>query len=150
MKAILGALLLTVVVGCGRADEPARVSDGDALAILESTPWLDRVPEAETDVLHTYVYARGEGVYVTGNAHKGSYETFRYFVEDDRLRLRFTDEGKSYDARFRIERVRHRIFEWKLTFDRSPRGPDVYYGFDHGRGRGALPAWVARLAGGVR
>jgi hypothetical protein len=119
-----------LAASCGRDD--ARVADGDALAILESTPWLDRLPEREADVFHTYVFARGEGVFVAGNAYKGSYEVFRYVAEGDRLRLRFTDEGRTYDARFRIERAHHPVFDWKLTLEAAPRGPEVCYGVQHG------------------
>lgn len=148
MRIILGAFFLAaVMVGCGRDADPPSVSDSDAAEILESTPWIDRLPESEADVLHTYIYARREGVYVTGNAHKGSYETFRYFVEDDRLQMRFTEERTKYDTRFRIEPFRHRVFAWKLTLDSPPRGPAVYYGFDDGRGRDVLPAWTVALIG---
>jgi len=143
---VVATFLAAAVAGCGRGDEPA-VRAGDAPAILESTPWLDKVPERETDVIHVYAFGRGEGVYVSGNAYKGTYEAFRFFAEDDRLRLRFLDENKSYDARFKIESVKHRIFDWKLTLDDPPRGPKVYYGFDHDHGDRVreLPPRVLRL-----
>ena len=130
MREALIVIACVALAACGR-DEEARVADRDALAVLESTPWLDRLPEREADVFHTYVFARGEGVFVAGNAYKGSYEVFRYFAEDDRLRLRFTEEGRSYDARFSIERAQHPVFDWKLTLEGAPRGPEVYFGFQH-------------------
>jgi hypothetical protein len=142
MRGTLIAAACVVLAGCGR--DHARVADRDALAVLESTPWLDRLPEQEADVLHTYVFAHGQGVFVSGNAYKGSYEAFRYVAEDDRLRLRFIEEGRSYDARYRIEKVRHAVFDWKLTLDGAPRGPAVYFGFRHQREVDAAAPQVAR------
>jgi hypothetical protein len=143
MRGTLLAITCVVLAACGR-DEEARVADGDAVAVLESTPWLDRLPERESDVFHTYVFARGQGVFVSGNAYQGSYEAFRYLAEDDRLRLRFIAEGRSYDARFRIERVRHAVFDWKLTLEDAPRGPAVYFGFQHEHEIDAAAPQVAR------
>jgi hypothetical protein len=149
------ALLLAVVAaagaaGCGRDSSPRPdvvVAHKDAAKILQETPWLDRAPEREQDVVKAWVFPRGEGVYFEGNAFKGSYELFSYFIEEDELRIRFLDDGKSHKVKYTIEKVDHRIFDYKLTFDQSPRGPKVYYGFDH---QHALPpaarAVIARIA----
>lgn len=105
----------------------------DPAKTLESTPWLDHAPHDETDVVHAWIFPRAEGVYFVGNAYKGAFELFTYFVEDDELRVRFLDENKTYKTRFRIERVDHGVFDYKLTLEGSPRGPKVYYGFAQGR-----------------
>ena len=141
------ALLFAVVAaagaaGCGRDSGRAAdvvIDHKDAAKILQETPWLDRAPEREQDLVKAWVFPRGEGVYFEGNAYKASYELFSYFIEEDELRVRFLDDGKSHKMKYTIERVDHRIFDYKLTFDESPRGPKVYYGFEHDH---ALPAAV--------
>lgn len=146
MRKLVLVMLASLAVGvgaCGRDDarRAVAVSDaGEAAAILESTPWLDRAPESERDVIHAWVFPRGEGLYLVGNAYKATYELFQYFVEDDELRIRFLDDGKTHKLRFTIERVQHHpVFDYRLTLHGSPRGPKVYYGFDSHRGD-ALPA----------
>lgn len=129
---VLAMLVATAAAGCGRDDAaPAAtpVPARDAVKILESTPWLDKAPESETDTIHVYAFARGEGVYFVGNQYKGSYEAFRWFAEDDRLKLRFLDENKTYKTSFAIQEIDDRLFDYKLTLSGSPRGPKVYYGF---------------------
>lgn len=148
-KLVLVMALLTVgIASCGRDDAPRAVAVGDAreaAEILERTPWLDRAPESERDVIHAWVFPRGEGLYFVGNAFKASYEVFQYFVEDDELRIRFLDDGKTHKVRFSIERVQHHpVFDFRLTLHGSPRGPKVYYGFDQHRGS-ALPAPVRAM-----
>lgn len=141
---LLAVLAVVTLGACGR-DEGRRgvpVSHGDAAAILESTPWLDRAPEHESDIVHVWIFPRGEGLYFVGNAYKGSYETFRYFVEEDEIRMRFHDDGKSHTMHFRIERIEDRVFDYRLTFDHTPRGPKVYYGLDQHRD---LPAAARTL-----
>jgi hypothetical protein len=130
------ALALLFVVGCSSSH-----SKGNDEKVLESTAWLDRAPEKESDVIHAWIFPRGEGVYFTGNAYKGSYETFRYFVEDGRIKIRFLSDDTKHEMKFKIERIDDRVFDYKLTLDRSPRGPQVYYGFDNHKQR-ALPKIV--------
>src|SRR5687768_12250515 len=143
MRNLALAIALVLVVGCGGDDPPpAALHGNEAAKILEQTPWLDRAPQDESDVIHAYIFPRGEGVYFTGNAYKGSYEVFRYFIEDDELRLRFIEEGKSYSLRFRVERFQHEVFDYRLTLTDAPRGPKVYYGFDPHK---ALPKAAARV-----
>jgi len=134
------ALLVAVAAslgtaGCGRGDDGGagrEITDKkDAAKILESTPWLDRAPEAEADVIHAWVFPRGEGLYFVGNAYKGSYELFRYWIEEDEIRVRFLDDGSKHTMHYKVERVDDRVFDYKLTLDDSPRGPKVYFGFDH-------------------
>ncbi len=147
MNALAGIVLCLVVVvgsvGCGRGSEDRKaavaITDAkDAARILEQTPWLDRAPTDERDIVHAWIFSRGEGVYFVGNAYKGAYEMFRYFVEEDELRIKFLDDGKSARTRFRIERFDDRVFDYRLTLTDSPRGPEVYYGFEPSR-RNDLP-----------
>jgi hypothetical protein len=133
MRKVAIALLVVGLVACGRSKSRDAVPQHDAEKILESTPWLDRAPESEEDVIHAWIFPRGEGLYFTGNAHKGAYETFRYWIDDGRIKLKFLSDGSKHEMKFTIERVDDRTFDYKLTLDRSPRGPQVYYGFEQGR-----------------
>src|SRR5688500_4253 len=105
MKTLALAFVVIGLVACG-GEEKRRdaVPQRDAEKILESTPWLDSAPESEEDVIHAWIFPRGEGVYFTGNAYKGSYETFRYFIEDGRIKLRFLSDGSKHEMKFKIER----------------------------------------------
>lgn len=148
MKTLAFTVLVVLAVGCGREERSRSVDPRDAARILESTPWFDRAPQSETDVIHLWAFMRGEGVYFTGNAYKGSFEAFRYFVEDDLVKLRMLDENKTYSMHFRIDRVEDRVFDWKLTLDGAPRGPNVYYGIDqHHR---QVPPIAARILERIR
>ncbi len=139
-------LVATAVASCGRDEAPAprTIHGGDAVRILENTPWLDKAPEHETDVIQLYAFARGEGLFFEGNQYKGGYEAFAWFAEDDELRLRFLAENKTYKTRFTIERVDDRVFDYKLTLSASPRGPKIYYGFASHRDA-RVPAAAAQV-----
>jgi hypothetical protein len=143
MKKLLFAIVLASSAAACHHDDAKRevVAQKDAERILEETPWLDRAPQAEEDVIHAYVF-QGEGIYFTGNSYKWSIERFRYYAEQDLLKVRFLDDGAKHDLHYKIERVSDRVFDYKLTLDGDPRGPSVYYGFDSHR---ALPDTVRAL-----
>jgi hypothetical protein len=139
------SLLAFALVGCRDkrpvpAGEP--VSHDDAEEILESTPWLDKIPQHERDVIRAYVFDDGQGLYFIGNSYKATFEALTYSVERDGLTLRFLDENKKYKTDWKIERFRGEVFDYKLTLKKDPRGPKVYYGFDHGR---ELPETVSKI-----
>ena len=148
-RILLACVLATAGVGCGHGSSSSSRSDDDVVAqkdaerILEETPWMDRAPEDESDVIHAWIF-QGEGLYFTGNAYKATFERFRYYAEKDQLKLRFLDDGAKHDVHFKIERVRDRVFDYKLTLDGDPRGPSVYYGFDAHRAA-ALPDAVRAI-----
>ena len=132
------------VGGCHRDESRGEaVAQKDAEQVLESTAWMDRAPMEESDVIHAWIF-QGEGLYFTGNAYKASFERFRYYAEDGKLKLRWLDDGAKHEIGFRIERVRDPVFDYKLTLDGDPRGPSVYYGFDAHRSA-ALPDAVAAI-----
>jgi hypothetical protein len=143
-RILLACVLATAGVGCGHSSSSSSddvVAQKDAERILEETPWMDHAPEDESDIIHLYIF-QGEGLYFTGNAYKAQFERFRYYAEKDLLKLRFLDDGAKHDVHFKIERVRDRVFDYKLTLDGDPRGPSVYYGFDAHR---ALPDAVQAI-----
>jgi hypothetical protein len=143
----LAPVLVVLALGVGgcHRNEGSRgeaVAQKDAEQVLESTAWMDRAPMEESDVIHAWIF-QGEGLYFTGNAYKASFERFRYYAEDGKLKLRWLDDGAKHEIGFRIERVRDPVFDYKLTLDGDPRGPSVYYGFDNSRRQ--LPAGVKAL-----
>lgn len=140
---IVTALTLSVPA-CHDGTAPAHevVAGKDAEAILESTPWLDTLPQDERDHVNAYLFGRGEGLYLVGNQYKSTVELFRYWVDGGTLKLKFLEENKSYDTGWKIERWRGEVFDYRLTLDHAPRGPAVYYGFDSGR---ALPPVVSKI-----
>jgi hypothetical protein len=148
--AIAAALLLALSTAGCRSESgsgtpaPEVVAQRDAEEILESSPWLDKVPQDERDVINVFVFQDAQGAYLIGNSYKATIEMFRYWVEDGEIKAKFLDENKTYKSGFKIERYKGEIFDYKLTFTKSPRGPKVYYGFDQGR---ELPDWVSKING---
>ena len=142
--AVLG---LVVLPSCGsdgaRQEEATAVSAAEARKLLASTPWLDHMPAHEGDPIDLLqLDPRGNGVYVRGSAYRGSYEVFRYEATNDELRLTFLENGARAKTGYRIERMKRKGFDLRLTFTDSPRGPAAYYGFESGR---ALPAAVQAI-----
>lgn len=141
LKSVLAAVLVVSAVGavaaCG-SDAPVasavEIADREARAVLESTPWLDKAPEAPNDIFSAYIFQRGEGVFVNGNQYRGSYDVFRYVVgtgvNAKRLEFTFLADLKAATSKFKIERVSNGPFDLRLTLKNAPRGPKVYFGFD--------------------
>lgn len=142
--------LALAAAGCN--DTPSSTSSGelvsaaDAVDVLESTPWLDTVPRNERSIINAYVFQvqASEGLFFVGNSYKATMELFRYEATNKALELEFLDESKTYGTSYTIERYRGEVFDFKLTLKKSPRGPKVYYGFDHDHDR-ALPAVVSKI-----
>lgn len=144
-SAIALSILALTLSACSD-DRPAPrgepVDVADAADILESTPWLDTAPRSERDKINAYVFQDGQGLFFFGNSYKATYELFMYDVDNDKLKLEFLDEDKTYKTTYKIERYRGEIFDYKLTIKKAPRGPKVYFGFssDH-----AMPATVSKI-----
>lgn len=139
---VVAALVLSACQDAPSAPKP--LPDDEAAELLELTPWLDRAPRSERDVINAYIFQDGEGLYFVGNAYKATMEVLKYWLDGKDLELRFLDENKAYKTTFTIEKYRGEIFDYKLTLKKSPRGPKVYYGFDPGHSR-ELPAIVTRI-----
>ena len=141
LKSVLAAVLVVSAVGavaaCGSDAPPSsavEIADGEARALLESTPWLDKAPEAPDDSFSAYIFQRVEGAFVTGNQYRGSYDVFRYLLgtgaNATRLEFTFLADLKTAKSKFKIERVSNGPFDLRLTLKNAPRGPKVYFGFD--------------------
>lgn len=132
MKLIaLGSLLL--VAACGRGDAPASkaVSGADAARLLVDRNWLDVWPDDKDDRLHVYRFtpSMGGGVYQDRTVFQGTFELFRFEVREDVIELDLPHTGEVVRSRFKIERVDGPApFDLRLTLDRAPRGPRIYYG----------------------
>lgn len=149
----LAAMAASSQLACEGQVRPAEVSAKDAAQLLTQTPWLDHLPAHEGDTIDLLqLDRRGQGVYVHGNAYRGSYEVFQYEATRDELRLRFLDGGERAKTGYRIERIKRQGFDLRLTLTDSPRGPAAYYGFDSRRAvpaavRAVLPPQVTPAAG---
>jgi hypothetical protein len=71
----------------------------------------------------------GGGVFQDRTVFRGEFELFTYQLADDALTFRFPDRDERYRTDFAIEHVDGPPpFDLKLTLERSPRGPRVYFG----------------------
>jgi hypothetical protein len=128
MRAVLVALLL--VTACSQTETKA-VSGKEAARLLTDRNWVDTWPRDKDDRLHVFRFTpgMGGGVYQDRTVFHGEFELFRFSVREDELEFDLPHTGERVQTRFRIERVDGpEPFDLKLTLDRSPRGPRVYYG----------------------
>lgn len=125
------ALSAGFLAACHSTSSP-ELSAEDARDVLIDRNWVDRMPETHSDRLHVYrfVPSMGGGVYQDRTLFKGTFELFAFKVEDgNQLTFRLPETGEKVTSRFKIEHVSGpKPFDLKLTIDRDPRGPHVYYG----------------------
>lgn len=125
--------LLIAVAACSGDHRPKRVSSAE----LTDRNWLDVWPADKDDHLHVYRFtpSMGGGVYQDRTLYKGTFELFTYSVEGDELEIVLPHTGETVRTGFRIEEVSGpEPFDLRLTLDRSPRGPRVFYGRSAERG----------------
>ena len=130
MRAVALALVLAA---CSSKPSPKRVSSDE----LVDRNWLDAWPDDKDDHLHVYRFtpSMGGGVFQDRTVFKGTFELFTFEIDGDRLRFVMPHTGERVETRFRIEKVDGpEPFDLRLTLDRSPRGPRVYYGRQAERG----------------
>jgi hypothetical protein len=149
MKAALAALLL--LGACSNHDSRA-IGGKEAARLLTDRNWVDTWPRDKDDRLHVFRFTpgMGGGVYQDRTVFHGEFELFKYSVREDDLEFDLPHTGEHVHTRFRIERVDGpEPFDLRLTLDRSPRGPRVYYGRSVEGGR-ITPDWLdAELAQAV-
>ncbi len=132
----LAATLTMTIAACTGSDsdardQPRRVSAEEARGLLVDRNWLDRMPESHRDRLHVlrFTPSMGGGVYQDRTLFRGSFELFRFEATGDELRVHLPETREKLRTRYRIESVSGPApFDLRLTLDRSPRGPAVYYG----------------------
>ena len=145
------ALLLVFVAACssGSSAKQSRiVDDGEARKLLLDRNWLTEMPETERDHFHVYrfVPSMGGGVFQDRTAFRGQFELFAFHTKDDLLELHLPHTGDNALLHYKIERVKHGVFDLRLTIEHNPRGPDVYYSVEEQRGttEAELDAQLAR------
>ncbi len=120
--------------GCGRDSRSARSSalpPDEAARMLIDRNWMDLWPTNERQKLHVFRFtpAMGGGVYQDRTLFKGTFELFRFAIDGKALEIELPETGEHVRTDYRIERVDGpKPFDLRLTLERSPRGPRVYYG----------------------
>ena len=139
------ALLLTTAA-CSSDSRPS-ISDGEAARLLVDRNWIDVWPEDKDDRLHVYrfVPSMGGGVFQDRTVFHGEFELFTFEIEGDTLQLVLPHTGDTVRTGFRIDRVSGPApFDLRLTLDRDPRGPRVYFGRTAETSAATLDAELAR------
>jgi len=139
------ALAAAALAACSSSHHAREVDAERAGKLLIDRNWIDVMPRQKEDRLHVFRFVpkMGGGVYQDRNVYKGEFELFMFKAQKGELTLRFPDRSETYKTGFKIERVDGpEPFDLKLTLDRSPRGPRVYYSVE--AQTGDLDALLAR------
>lgn len=142
--AVVAAAVLSQAA-CSRDHAATRggLPPDEATALLAKRVWLDKEPRGPRDVFHLLIFDREHamGVYQDRTIWKGTFEAFKYEAQKGQLDMVLPGSGKRVKTAFTVERARRGDADVKLTLERAPAGPTVYYGYDFG-GHDA-EAWVA-------
>ncbi len=129
------ACSVLLLVACGGTERTApALQPADAARLLVDRNWLDRMPQDERERLHVYRFtpAMGGGVFQDRTLYAGHFELFTFETEGNKLKIALPHKKEVIGTTYTIRRVRgHEPFDLQLTFDLSPRGPKVYYGFSN-------------------
>lgn len=139
MKNALTTLLLAAslshAAACGQGEttkaKATAVATEEAAQLLLDRNWMDLWPESETEKLRVFRFVpnMGGGVFQDRTLFQGSFELFTFRVSEDTIHFDLHHTKEKVPAKFRIERVEGpEPFDLRLTLDRSPRGPSVYFG----------------------
>ena len=134
LPTLLVAILLSVTASCGN-DAPPRTSTavppGEAADLLLNRNWMDLWPETEAEKLNVFrfVPSMGGGVFQDRTLFKGTFELFTFRVSKGTIHFNLHHTKQEVPTKFRIDRVDGpKPFDLKLTLERSPRGPGIYFG----------------------
>ena len=108
-----------------------RLPPDEAASVLIDRNWIDIWPTSKTERLHVYRFtpAMGGGVYQDRTIFKGTFELFMFEIDGDHLAIELPETDDAVRTGYRIDRVDGpEPFDLRLTLERSPRGPKVYYG----------------------
>ncbi len=129
IPAVLGLALLAAACAGGR-DRRAVPAD-EAGHLLIDRNWQDLWPQGKDEQLHVFrfVPSMGGGVYQDRTLFKGEFELFVFKVDGDQLTFVLPHTGEKHTTGFAIERIDGpKPFDLRLTLERSPRGPRIFYG----------------------
>ncbi|MEM6954361.1 MAG: hypothetical protein AAF411_04275 [Myxococcota bacterium] len=133
MRAISAFVLL--LAAC--SGEAPSLTPQEAASQLIDRNWIDAWPESKDDRLHVFrfVPSMGGGVHQDRNVFEGEFELFTFEATGDEIRFRFPGREEVHTTSYRIEPVDGpQPFTHRLVLDDSPRGPDVYYGWNEAGG----------------
>jgi hypothetical protein len=132
---------------CSSGHQTREVGPDDAARLLLDRNWIDVMPRSQDDRLHVFRFVpkMGGGVFQDRRLFKGEFELFTFKVNKNEIRFDFPDQHERYQTSYKIEDVDGpEPFDLKLTLERSPRGPRVYYGMR--RETGDLDGFLAAHA----
>lgn len=145
--AIAAAVVAAAVLSQGACSRDASsrgaLPPDEATALLDKRVWLDKEPRSPRDTFHVLVFDRrsSTGVFQHGTVWKGQYEVFLYEAQAGRIDMKLPGSHKRVQTGFTVERARRGEADVKLTLERTPQGPTVYYGYDFGGHD--VGAWLA-------
>lgn len=121
-----GALLTCVAMLCSSSRE----ADGNPRAILGRV-WFDELPKKRTDTVEVLIFlAGGIGIHERGSVWRATTDVFDFERQGDKVALTFLQDGVKAETRFKVTPCSDKPpFDMCLDFERSPRGPQRYYGF---------------------
>lgn len=125
-------LALTLALGACSSDKAKALAPDEAQKLLIDRNWLDRWPVDHEEKLHVFrfVPTMGGGVYQDRTIFAGKFELFTFEHDGKQIRFHFPHTKTRVTVPYRIDAVSDRApFDLRLTLDKSPRGPRVYYGF---------------------
>jgi hypothetical protein len=118
----------------------------EATELLHQRIWLDQEPRKESDSFHVLVFdGEQSGVLQNRTIWKGSFEIFLYEAQRGRIDLRLPASRKRLHTGFTIEPAKRGQADVKLTLQKSPSGPTVYYGYRFDGGD--ADAWLPKTFG---
>lgn len=147
LAVLLVASLLGVIAVVGTAAiRPSERPHDDAPPTpraLLNRGWYDRYPQKRTDEVKLLVFfGSGFGVYEAGSAYKTAYELFEFERQNDKVWMRFLQDGKTAESKFSISRCDEKSpFDLCLDIPDTPRGPKRFYSFDWGEDFAARIPW---------
>ena len=135
MNKLFGSLLLlaSALSGCQRAPSTA-LSPDEARSLLTERNWIDKLPANESDKLHVYrfVPSMGGGVFQDRTLFAGQFELFNFENTGDEIHFYLRHTHEEVTSRYRIETLskdeQRGPLDLKLTIEKDPRGPSVYFG----------------------
>jgi len=132
IAAVVVATAVLSAAACSRDASPGgSLPPDEATALLDKRIWLDKEPCGHSDVFHVLVFDRrsSSGVFQHRTIWKGDFELFKYEAQKGQLKLVLPGSQKRVQTGFTVERAKRGDADVKLTLERAPHGPTVYYGY---------------------
>ena len=134
IRASIAAFVLLTVASCrddAAENKAEALPAAEAADLLINRNWMDLWPASEKEKLNVFrfVPSMGGGVFQDRTLFEGTFELFSFSVSEGTIHFNLHHTKQKVATKFRIERVEGpRPFDLKLTLEKSPRGPRVYFG----------------------